>query len=128
MQRGRGLGPGVAAADHDERAPLDLLLFGGGGIGQLHLSQHMIVQVDRLGQHLHPTGIALQPGDVEGASHVARGEHQQVEALHALAGGGELIRLGFLAQRTGTLADFEHTDAGLNQEETKAALTAAGET
>jgi hypothetical protein len=31
--------------------------------------------------------------------------------LHALAGGGELIRLGFLAQRTGTLADFEHTDA-----------------
>ena len=32
-----------------------------------------------------------------------------------------------LAQRTGTLADFEHTDAGLNQEETKAALTAAGE-
>ena len=47
--------------------------------------------------------------------------------LHALAGGGELIRLGFLAQRTGTLADFEHTNAGLNQEETKAALTAAGE-
>ena len=47
--------------------------------------------------------------------------------LHALAGGGELIRLGFLAQRTGTLADFEHTDAGLNQEETQAALTAAGE-
>src|SRR5437667_312106 len=47
--------------------------------------------------------------------------------LHALAGGGELIRLGFLAQRTGTLADFEHTDAGLNQEETTAALTAAGE-
>lgn len=46
--------------------------------------------------------------------------------LHALAG-GELIRLGFLAQRTGTLADFEHTDAGLNQEETQAALTAAGE-
>ena len=46
--------------------------------------------------------------------------------LHALAGGGELIRLGFLAQRTGTLADFEHTDAGLNQEETKAALTNAG--
>ena len=45
--------------------------------------------------------------------------------LHALAG-GELIRLGFLAQRTGTLADFEHTDAGLNQEETTAALTAAG--
>ena len=37
---------------------------------------------------------------------------------------GELIRLGFLAQRTGTLADFEHTDAGLNQEETQAALTA----
>ena len=27
--------------------------------------------------------------------------------LHALAGGGELIRLGTLAQRTGTLADFE---------------------
>jgi NADH dehydrogenase len=48
--------------------------------------------------------------------------------LHALAGGGELIRLGFLAQRTGTLADFEHTDAGLNQEETRAALTTAGET
>jgi NADH dehydrogenase len=47
--------------------------------------------------------------------------------LHALAGGGELIRLGFLAERTGTLADFEHTDAGLNQEETQAALTAAGE-
>jgi len=47
--------------------------------------------------------------------------------MHALAGGGELIRLGFLAQRTGTLADFEHTDAGLNQEETTAAVTAAGE-
>ncbi len=87
VQGGRGLGPGVAAADHHERAPFDPLLFGGGGIGQLHLSQDMIVQVDRLGKHLHPPGIALQPGDVEGAGHVARGEHQQVVAFHAgLAG------------------------------------------
>ena len=46
--------------------------------------------------------------------------------LHATTGGGELLRLGFLAQREGTLADFEHTDACLSPEETKALLAAAG--
>ena len=89
LQRRRGLGPGVSAADHHEGAPFDPLGLGAGRIGQFQLGQDVIAQVDRLGQHLHPAGVALQPGDVEGAGHIARGEHQQVVALDArLAGDG----------------------------------------
>lgn len=73
----------------------------------------LAAQAVTLGYHLY----ALQRGATR--ARVAAGW-----LLHATTGGPELVRLGFLAQREGTLADFEHTDASLSPDETRAHLIA----
>jgi hypothetical protein len=55
------LGAGVTGADHHEGAQLRALGRVVAGVGQLHLREQMIAQVQGLGEVLEPLGVIQHP-------------------------------------------------------------------
>lgn len=75
---GGDLGAGVARAHHDEGRAGLLLGRVLGQLGQLDLADHVVVQVDRLGQASETMGILGHPGDRQQLVDAADREHQPV--------------------------------------------------
>lgn len=74
------LGPGVAGADHHERAPGDPLGRVVGGVGQLDLTNHVVVQEDRLRHAPEPVRVLGHAGQGQQLVDAADGEYEPVVA------------------------------------------------
>ena len=90
-QRGAGeeqplgghFGAGVPGADHDERAPGPALRRVVAGVGELQLAEHVVAQVQGLGDVLESLGLLRDAGERQGPGYAAWCQHQPVPAEFA---------------------------------------------
>ena len=83
LSLGGHLGAGGAGAGHDEGAPGLALCRVVAGVGQFHLPEYVVAQVQGLGDVVESFGVLCDAGQRQGAGYAARRQHQPVPAEFA---------------------------------------------
>jgi hypothetical protein len=113
LQLGDQLGAGVPGADHHEAQPRRTLVGIVGGVRQLELLQHVVTQVDGLGQRLEADRVLGEARDGEHAADRAERHHQAVPADRALRPAGGHVGAGAAVEVHG--GDVAHPHARASQ-------------
>ena len=92
-QLGERLDTRVAGADEDERQPSQPLLLVEFRVGSLELFEHVVAQVDRIGERLEREAVLGETRDRQRPRHRAEGEHEVVPADRPLLPDGRGLRL-----------------------------------